>query len=45
LEGDIDHFFTGIMENGYYLDGGDKMENPKLSREIGSDYIKVGGNA
>jgi hypothetical protein len=38
-------FFTRIMEEGYSLDGGEKIENPKLVRDIGVDYSKIGGNA
>jgi hypothetical protein len=45
LEGDINYFFTDIMEKGYFLDGGDKLKNPDLGMEVGRDYIKVGANA
>ncbi|WNE40731.1 MAG: hypothetical protein mread185_000188 [Mycoplasmataceae bacterium] len=45
LEGDINYFFTDIMEKGYFLDGGEKLKNPDLGMEVGRDYIKVGANA
>jgi len=45
LESDVDGFFTNIMEQGYFLDGGDKLKNPNLGMEIGRNFIKGAANA
>jgi hypothetical protein len=33
------------MEQGYFLDGGDKINNPNLGMEVGRDYVKGAANA
>ena len=32
------------MEQGYFLDGGEKLKNPDLGMEIGRDYVKGASN-
>ncbi|CFW92987.1 protein of unknown function [endosymbiont DhMRE of Dentiscutata heterogama] len=45
LENDIDNFFTGIMERGYYLTEGEKLTNPDFGYERVANYSKISGNA
>ena len=42
LDNDYDGFFTGIMTQGYILDGGQDHKNPKLLYKRQEGYVKQG---